>query len=320
MTAPRSLAFDVIVVVDWSANNRPKLGADSIWICALDVASGRAATVNLATRSAASAHVVDILRAATARRVLVGWDFPFGFPAGTSAAAGLVGTSPWQAMWGHLATHVVDTASNLSNRFAVAADLNRRIGDGPGPFWGAPPTAVGPTLSSQKAPGFPHAHEGRGPGGEQDQQLGEHRLAEVAIRRQTGKRPFAVWQLLGAGSVGSQALTGIPVVATIRSAPGLAERSVVWPFETGLVPPGAHPVSGAADLVVHAEVWPSAIEIDRSVHPVKDAAQVQCLARHFSDLQRTSGLADEFAPVVTADHARSVVTEEGWILGATLVR
>ena len=294
----------MIVVVDWSANNTPKLGADSIWSCVLDTATGTPVTVNHATRHAARDHLLGVLRAAAGRRVLVGCDFPFGVPAGTAHAAGLVGDPPWRALWDHLAVHLVDGADNRSNRFAVAADLNARIGPGPGPFWGAPPARTTATLSSRKAPGFPHVH----PTGA----LAEHRLAEAAMRERSGRRPFPVWQLLGAGSVGSQALTGIPVVHALRRHPDLADHSAVWPFETGLALP---PTTG---LIVHAEIWPSSIDVDRSVHPVKDAAQVHCLARHLADLDAAGMLAREFAPGLGPATADTVVTEEGWILGATL--
>jgi precorrin-8X/cobalt-precorrin-8 methylmutase len=302
--------FDLVVVIDWSANSTPKLGADSIWSCALDTTSGVATTINHPTRHEARQHLHTVLTGAAGRRVLVGFDFPFGVPAGAAAAAGLPGDEPWRALWEHLAADIVDGPRNHTNRFEVAAALNARIGPGPGPFWGAPPGRAGASLSSRKAPGFPHVH----PGGAR----AEHRLAEAAIRIRSGRRPFPVWQLLGAGSVGSQALTGIPVVHGLRHAPDLAHRSVVWPFETGLTVPLIHPVTGATDLVVHAEIWPSSIDVDRTVHRVKDAAQVHCLAHHLAHLDAAGALAREFTASLAPDQAAAVVHEEGWIVGATL--
>jgi precorrin-8X/cobalt-precorrin-8 methylmutase len=302
--------FDLVVVVDWSANNGPKVGADSIWTCVLDTADGAATTVNHPTRHAARDHLIDVALAAVGRRVLVGWDFPFGVPAGTAEAAQLPGDPPWRAVWQHLDEHLVDGPDNRSNRFEVAAAINARIGPGPGPFWGVPPQRATTPLSSCKAPGYPHLSS-RGT-------LAEHRVAEIAMRERSGKRPFPVWQLLGAGSVGSQALTGIPVVSALRRADGLTDRSVVWPFETGLTLPARHPLSGRTDLVIHAEIWPSSIDVDRTVHPVKDAAQVHCLAHHLAALDRSGELAREFAPPLAPQHAADVVREEGWILGATL--
>lgn len=306
------MAFDRIVVVDWSANARPKRGADSIWSCALRAGDGTFEVHNHPTRRIAADRVRDLLVGATGERVLVGCDFPYGFPAGTAAAAGLAapGEPAWTATWRHLVAELVDEPNNRNNRFAVAAAVNARISDGVGPFWGAPPARVTESLAATKAPGFPHVHR--------TGTLPEHRLAEVAVRERTGRRPFPIWQLLGAGSVGSQALTGIPVVAGWRHDPALAERSLVWPFETGLALPDVHPTTGATDLIVHAEIWPSSIDVDLTVHEVKDAAQVICLARHLAALDHRGVLAAEFAPPLGPDDARAVVSEEGWIVGATL--
>ena len=58
------------------------------------------------------------------------------------------------------------------------------------------------------------------------------------------------WKLIGAGSVGGQVLTGIPVVRALRDDPRWADRARIWPFETGFgVPDDAR--------IVFAEVWPS---------------------------------------------------------------
>ncbi len=58
------------------------------------------------------------------------------------------------------------------------------------------------------------------------------------------------WKLAYTGSVGSQALTGIPVVRALRDDPRWADRARIWPFETGLrLPEDAR--------IVFAEVWPS---------------------------------------------------------------
>ena len=228
----------------------------------------------------------------------------------TWSEAAAPGEPAWTATWRHLVAELVDEPNNRNNRFAVAAAVNARISDGVGPFWGAPPARVTESLAATKAPGFPHVHR--------TGTLPEHRLAEVAVRERTGRRPFPIWQLLGAGSVGSQALTGIPVVAGWRHDPALAERSLVWPFETGLALPDVHATTGATDLIVHAEIWPSSIDVDLTVHEVRDAAQVICLARHLAALDERGVLAAEFAPPLGPDDARAVVSEEGWIVGATL--
>ena len=157
-------------------------------------------------------------------------------------------TAPWRAMWDHLADAVVDDDRNRNNRFEVAAALNARISPSTGPFWACPPRLESPTLSMSKAPGFPHLTAG---------QLPEFRLTEQVLRSH-GSYAFSVWQLLGAGSVGSQALLGIPTVAALRR-PELRDRSRVWPFTTGFT---RDPTEGAADAVVHAEIWPGAVSVD----------------------------------------------------------
>jgi hypothetical protein len=113
--------------------------------------------------------------------------------------------------------------------------------------------------------------------------------------------------------VGSQALTGIPVLSAVRSHPDLVHRSVVWPFDTGLT---SDPAGGRTAAIVHAEIWPSAIPVDRSRHPVKDAAQVMGLCEHLARQDAAGELAAQFEPDLDTDTARVVVDEEGWIVGA----
>lgn len=292
--------FDRYVVVDWSANSTPKAGKDSIWSCIFDPKLGRQDVVNHRTRHAARTYMTAAL-IADRGRVLVGFDFPYGYPTGFAHAAGLVGGRPWMAAWDHLARHLRDEPDNTNNRFELAAQLNAAISDGPGPFWGTTADRhVTPHLWPTKAPGFPH-------GG-----LTEFRAIERAVRA-TGRYPFSAWQLTGAGSVGSQAMTGIPVLWSLRWHEDLAHRSVVWPFETGLT---NDPAAGRADMIVHAEIWPSSIPVDLTRHAVKDAAQVIGLCQHLARVDASGDLADQFAPDLDAQTAQAVVDEEGWILGA----
>jgi hypothetical protein len=202
-------------------------------------------------------------------------------------------------MWDHLAGAVVDGPRNENNRFEVAAALNGRVSAGPGPFWGVPPRRATSSLDPRKPPGFPHGA------------LAEHRATETRLRA-SGSRVASVWQLLGAGSVGSQTLTGIPVVAALCADPALAARSHVWPFTTGLT---AAPTGDRGDAIVHAEIWPGLVPFDASLHAVRDAAQVIGLARHLAALDEHGALAVRFAPAVPSDLVASIVDEEGWILG-----
>jgi precorrin-8X/cobalt-precorrin-8 methylmutase len=207
-------------------------------------------------------------------------------------------------MWDHLAAHIVDDERNRNNRFEVAAALNARISAGHGPFWGSPVRRVGESLSSKKAPGFAH------PCAVGD--LAEFRIAERRFL-DNGMRVAATWQLLGAGSVGSQSLTGIPVLHHLRRHPSLAARSAIWPFETGFVPDPTH---GGTDAIVHAEIWPGAIPLDPTLHAVRDAAQVIGLCRHLAALDRDGELGTLFAPELTDTERDVALAEEGWILAA----
>jgi hypothetical protein len=132
-----------------------------------------------------------------------------------------------------------------------------------------------------------------------------------------GRRSHSVWQLLGTGSVGGQALAGIPYVSRLRHAPGLDAVSRVWPFETGFT---EEPVGVTGPAVVHAEIWPSlANPYLRSGDSPKDRAQVLAMLRWICWLDTRSELPALFNPRLgtdtSAEDVRACVEEEGWILG-----
>ncbi len=278
--------FDRVVVVDWSASARPRTGRDSIWIAAVELASGESATSNPATRAIACAELDELCRGPGA--TLLGVDFSLGYPAGTAEALGLSGT-PWRAMWDLLSDMVVDADDNANNRFEVAAELNARIGPGPGPFWGCPPRRRSATLTSRKVDSGP---------------LAEWRTVEHALR-DDGHRPFSAWQLLGAGSVGSQSLVGIPRLARLERAWRAVGRHVeVWPF-------GGWDGGTATPDVVIAEVWPSLHSLPALGDRVRDQVQVVETARHLA-----RGVDFAIGTQQTGDALRNVRDEEGWVLGA----
>lgn len=278
--------FDAYVIIDWSAASVPKTGADSIWVAVVGRRDGALDLINPPTRAAAGAWVADRLTGLLdeGRRVLVGVDFPLGYPEGTARRLGLTGT-PWRATWDLLAAQLEDEADNRNNRFAVAASLNRRMTEGPVPFWGCPPAASSPFLLTRKPAESP---------------LADWRAAERRVR---GVQ--SVWKLYTTGSVGSQALTGIPHVRAWCRNP----HAQVWPFETGFAPPTLP--------LVFAEVWPSLLkDAWKALHPVKDAGQVLALARHFARLDEDGRLRSLFTgpdDLTAAEHA-AAVSEEGWIL------
>lgn len=274
-------AFDTVAIVDWSATSGPspvRPSPDAIWIGTATAAGTEAAYFR--TRADAETHLVALMGAAAtaSRRLLIGFDFPLGYPAGF--AARLTGQAEARAIRGWLAARITD-AGNRNNRFAVADAINAIIGAGAaaGPFWGRPAALALSHLPDRKT--VDYAALG----------LPERRAVERAI-----PRAQPVWKLFTTGSVGSQALMGLPMIHRLSQCPGTA----IWPFD----PPGAP--------VVLAEVYPSLLAPLVARQPgIKDAAQVTLLARA---LHRLSGQG-ALAPLLTPPDIRDI-TEEGWILGA----
>ena len=287
--------FDHYVIVDWSAANQPKQGRDSIWICHRGPDGEQCD--NPPTRHLAALRLAEILTAATAagERVLLGFDFPFGYPAGFAARLGLDG-APWRALWDEIAATLHDGSDNRNDRFLLGAELNRRVSGGRFPFWGCPARFDHDHLG-------PKHHDRHGGEG-----LAEKRLIDEWM---VGAQPC--WKLAYTGSVGSQALTGIPVVRRLRDDPRWAATARVWPFETGLSLPDAA-------RIVFAEVWPSwwRRQIRAEHGPPNDKAQVRSVAEIFAAADAAGELAAWFAgggAALTAEQRRIVETEEAWTLG-----
>jgi len=296
--------FDAYLIVDWSANATPKQGADSIWYCLLQRSSrglSRRHLSNPSTRWQARGEIADILKdlAAAGQRVLAGFDFPNGYPAGFAHAAGFSGP-PWRAVWDGLDAMIQDGANNGNNRFEVAAALNQRISGGPFPFWGCPSHRQTANLSMRKIRAY-------------DDITPERRRCEAWMPR---SQPC--WKLYTTGSVGSQALVGIPVLKALRDDPDLTLKTLVWPFETGLGPPDTNDTW----QIILAEVYPSILRIKARAGEVKDAVQVETIARYLAGRDRRGELAGDLAgPDSLSQTDRALIGgEEGWILGAgTLV-
>jgi len=264
--------FDAYIAVDWSAWSTPRIGPNSIWLC-----SNGSPPENPSTRQEATERVHELLQqlVAAGKRVLVGFDFPYGYPRGFADLVVPDDGPPWRRTWDLLVRRVRDDPQNANSRFDIAAELNVEGG----PFWGCPAGQAREGLTVTRGITFPHKG------------LEEFRAVERAVR---GVQ--SAWKLYGAGSVGSQALVGIPRVASLRDDPALAPISAVWPFE---------PTRQAQ--VVHAEIWPGLVT--PTEHPIRDAGQVEALVAQWARLDDAGSLGTMF------DVPRSACTEEGWILG-----
>lgn len=291
-----SRLFNAYVVVDWSASATPKTGKDSIWIGVLkrDVRFRLAFEAhNPATREDA----VKLLRTIftelrrKGERVLVGFDFPLGFPTGTAKALQLKDPS-WAGLWAFLAKDIVDKPTNVNNRFAVANKMNRLMTNEARPFWGAPPKDVQTWLGATKP---------------ENDATAPMREADKAAKAKS------VWQLSGAGAVGGQTLVGIPRVKAL--ADDFGDKAKVWPFQTGWKALARADLEGVE--AVFAEIYPALHGVKAEPGEVLDRAQVRAVAEHFAKLDEQGKLGAAFGPQSAAKEAivAAVEAEEGWILG-----
>lgn len=309
--------FDRVAVVDWSASSaapRRRPQADAIWI-GVTSADGTVTSYHPSrhlAELAISAQIDDSL--AQGKRLLLGFDFPMGYPDGF--AARLTGQPSAPAVWAWLNQHISDGPDNRNNRFAVADQINQMFGKtvpdastasnlpdstafgnasaspthttfasppGPtisGPFWGRPESQPFPHLPTRKIADY--AALG----------LSERRRVEQIV-----PRAQPVWKLYTTGAAGGQSLTGLPLIHRLSQRPGVS----VWPFQ-------------AEAQIVLAEVYPSllapSVTAALTAATIKDEVQVRLLSRALWHLP-TSVLTSMFA-----DPPPQARTEEGWILGA----
>ena len=270
--------FDTVVVVDWSAAATPspaRPSADAIWIGV--ARAGQVDTRYFRTRLAAETFLTALLdsEAAAGHRTLVGFDFPMGFP--TGFAERLTGRASATAVHRWLAETIQDSPDNTNNRFAVAARINESMGGG-GPFWGRPAGLDLPHLPATKQVDYPALG------------LSERRVVESLV-----PRAQPVWKCYTTGSVGSQALMGLPLIHRLTK-----NGAAVWPFDPRPAP------------VMVAEVYPSllAAAVARE-GGIKDQAQVRLLATALYRAAQGNLLRQ-----MLQTPGGAVTREEGWILGA----
>jgi hypothetical protein len=278
------MRVDRVAILDWSAAKGAKRGKDSIWLGVAD-RSGTTA-VNIPTRALASDALHGLIHDTLGQglRLLIGVDFAFGFPDGFAGA--LTGTASALSVWDWLSERITDTPDNISNYRQVAASMNARFNGG-GPFWGN-----GTRLD---VAGLPRLKPPLPPG------LGAHRHCDI-MARESGAWPKSVWQLAGAGAVGAQGLTGLPVLNALRRTFGPAV--CVWPFDATKAP------------VLLAEVYPSMLRTkvmaECAAGVVADKAQVSLMARALFAHSENDGLGALMVPQA----APAILVEEGWMLAS----
>ncbi len=265
--------FDTFVMVDWSGGNDTgaKPRKDAIW-AGVSRAGLAEPPVYLRNRAEAEAWIAALIvdELTAQRRVMIGFDFPFGYPAGFAEA--LTGDPDPLALWDWFEARVQD-APSANNRFDVAAEINLGLGDGKGPFW-----ANG--LPNRDIPGLPRTKA------EYANPFPDHRVAETRA-----KGAFTCWQLAGVGAVGSQVFMGLPVLARLRAR--FTGQIAVWPFQPLTKP------------VAFVEIWPSLTVSSAPDGMIKDAWQVQEVARQVAGLPP-----DTLQKMLDVD-----APEEGWIFG-----
>ena len=303
MTGP---LFANYLMVDWSASSVPKQGPNSIWwgILSRQREGYSWRRGNPATRQQAFREIRSLLMDAMMQggATLAGFDFPLGYPQGFAEALGLEQRpGGWLPLWREIARRIHDRPDNHNTRFATAMEWNQLLTGGPAPFWGCPKLASGPCLQPRKPKPWP-------------ERFPEFRLCE---QRVPGVQP--VWKLYGAGSVGSQALTGIPCVLRLYQDIELNRYSRVWPFQTGLAFPfGLKPTQS---VILFTEVWPSMLTAQPRKGEVTDEGQVRRLAEWLARMDARGKLSKLLSgPAELGFRERErVECEEGWILGASAV-
>ncbi|MEO0891533.1 MAG: gephyrin-like molybdotransferase Glp [Pseudomonadota bacterium] len=267
--------FDTVAIVDWSAGNDtgPTPRKDAIWIGIAREGSTEGPSY-IRNRLDAETAIAELIERETraGRRLFLGFDFPFGYPRGFAKA--LTGQDDPLAVWSWYEARMQD-GPQANSRFDLAAEINGLF-PGTGPFWF--------NGLKREIEGLPRKDTRDGHG------MPEKRRAEEA-----SKGTFSCWQMGGAGAVGGQVFTGLPVLERLRRR--FDGQVAVWPFQRLDRP------------VVFVEIWPGlinpAVKEAEAQGGIRDAHQVQLLARAVSRLPEA-----RLAAMLNVD-----APEEGWIMG-----
>jgi precorrin-8X/cobalt-precorrin-8 methylmutase len=253
------------------------------------------------------------------RRVLICFDFAYGYPVDFAAALqAATGKSdrdlPWLLVWQYLSEHIKDDEgtvpgakpNNRSNRFEVANRINASLSadaKAAGPFWCA---------SSEAA--YRYIPQTRPPEPFQSAQGYVVKGLRLTDKRARSGSPF---RLFGTASVGSQSLTGIVRLHQLRNDPKFAATSAVWPFETGWATKAKWLPKHVS--ILHAEIYPSVR--DPMPDEIKDRGQVRAVWQWACDLDCADLLWREFCRPIEVETGSkedlAIQLTEGWILGAS---
>jgi molybdopterin-guanine dinucleotide biosynthesis protein MobB len=253
--------WDTTIMIDWSGGNdrgaTPK--KDAIW-AGVQRGDFSEEPRYFRNRQTLTSWLTNLLHAelAAGRRAMVGFDFPFGYPAGFGKH--LTGTDDPFALWAWFADRVTDTPK-ANNRFDIAGQINATL-PGTGPFWG---NGLSRDIADLPRKGLARTAN----------PFPEKRVVEQAPQ---AKGSFTCWQLSGAGAVGSQVIMGLPVLHHLRKA--FAQEICVWPFE---------PLTKPIALV---EIWPTLFAGPAPDGMIKDAHQVQATAKALADKNLSPDHAD----------------------------
>jgi molybdopterin molybdotransferase len=220
----------------------------------------------------------------------IGFDFPFGYPAGSGLGGGRTAAA-------NIALYLTSDELDKNNRFDVASRLNKEISGKVGPFWGCPSTAETVHLTAKK-PAFSF------------EDFTEWREVEWFLREEKKEHSISsVWKLYTTGSVGSQSLTGLKELNDLACQPDLAHRVKFWPFETHW--------EKDLDGIILTEIWPSLNSHASYDHPIKDARQVLACRDWLVERIAAGNAREAFSAPKWLSPAkeRKCRIEEGWILG-----
>ncbi len=287
--------FDNYLMVDWSASmDLNNTGENSIWLAWVKK-NEQIKFFNPRNRSEALEEITELLN--INGRTIVGFDFPFGYPADSYSNFGF---GNWSNLWKFIHDEIMDER-NERNRFEVAGKINNtyfgnlfKNNNKHGPFWGHSNNKIFEGLPFNTKKDYNINLKA-------DKKLPE----QFRTIEKLTKGAKSVWQLYGKGSVGSQVLLGIPVVNILRK----NFNCLVWPF-------ASFNEIDNSDKHVIAEIYPSIWnEDEKNIGLCKDAGQVKTVVQQIFCQDKKGDLKNLLNEPYSHDKKDIITEKEGWILG-----